>query len=364
MLGKIGNKLKKKFWKNKKVLVVGHTGFKGGWLTMILNLLGAKVYGIALNPETKPNFFNLVNLKKYLIKDLRINIENYDRLNKEIKKIKPSIIFHLAAQSKVRDSYTSSLNTIKTNVLGTANILEIFRNNSFINSLLITTTDKVYKNKNNKRSFTEIDELGGDDIYSASKSSIEIIANSYNESFFNKSRKQSIICLRAGNVIGGGDWTKDRIVKDCAESFIKNKPIKIRSPGASRPWQHVLEPLFGYLKLAEKLYTNKKFVGSWNFGPNFKNNLKVLDVAKFGIKVLKSKSKISFNKPKYYESEHLSLDNKKSFKYLKWKTFLKPKDALKLAFDWYKFYYDNIDNKKLVVKFTFLQIKEYTKKFF
>jgi len=243
--------LKKKFWKNKKVLVVGHTGFKGGWLTLILNLLGAKVYGVALKPETKPNFFNLVNLKKYLIKDLRINIENYDKLNKEIKKIKPSIIFHLAAQSKVRDSYTSSLNTIKTNVLGTANILEIFKNNSFINSLLITTTDKVYKNKNNKRSFTEIDELGGDDIYSASKSSIEIIANAYNESFFNKSKKQSIICLRAGNVIGGGDWTKDRIVPDCIRAIKNKKKIILRNPKSIRPWQHVLEPLVGYIIIAE-----------------------------------------------------------------------------------------------------------------
>ena len=221
--------MNKRFWNNKKVLVVGHTGFKGGWLTIILNLLGAKVYGISLNPETKPNFYSLVNLKKYLIKDLRINIENYKNLNKEIQKIKPQLIFHLAAQSKVRDSYIDSLSTIKTNVIGTSNLLEILKNNKFINSLLITTTDKVYRNNNRKKLFNENDELGGDDIYSASKSAIEIITNAYNESFFKKSKNQSIITLRAGNVIGGGDWAKDRIIPDCIRSIEKKKKIILRS---------------------------------------------------------------------------------------------------------------------------------------
>ena len=147
-----------------------------------------------------------------------------------------------------------------------------------------------------------------------------------------KKSKCNIATVRSGNCIGGGDWTKDRIIKDCAEKFIKNKPLKIRSPEASRPWQHVLEPLFGYLRLAEKLYTDKKFIGSWNFGPNFKTNLKVLDVAKFGIKLLNSKSKISFNRPKYYRSEHLSLDSKKIFKIFKMEKHFKPKEALKISF--------------------------------
>lgn len=355
--------INKNFWKNKKVLITGHTGFKGSWLTLILSMLGAKVYGYALSPISKPNFFDGLKLRKYLKKEYRDNINNKNKLKKVVNLVKPNIVFHLAAQSSVLQSYQTPEDTIKTNLIGTYNILDSVRFVSSVKSMIIVTTDKVYLNLEKKKKFREDDHLGGYDIYSGSKACCEVIAHSFLNSFLKKTNC-NIATVRSGNCIGGGDWTKDRIVKDCAESFIKNRPIKIRSPEASRPWQHVLEPLFGYLKLAEKLYTNKKFVGSWNFGPNFKNNLKVLDVAKFGIKVLKSKSKISFNKPKFYESEHLSLDSKKSYKYLKWKTFLKPKDALKLAFDWYKFYYNNPTNKKLVVNFTFSQIKEYKKKFF
>ena len=358
--------MKKKFWKNKKVLVVGHTGFKGGWLTMILNLLGAKVYGIALNPETKPNFFNLVNLKKYLIKDLRINIENYDRLNKEIKKIKPSIIFHLAAQSKVRDSYTNSLNTIKTNVLGTTNFLEILRDNSFINSLLITTTDKVYKNKNNKLSFTEHDELGGDDIYSASKSAIEIIANAYNKSFFNKSKKQSIICLRAGNVIGGGDWTKDRIIPDCIRAIDNKKKIILRNPKSIRPWQHVLEPLLGYIIIAENTYKNKnKLDMAFNFGPSNLNFIDVKTLTELLIKSLRINKKIEYKKSRdnFYEKKYLFLNSKKAKEKIEWESILSLEETVKLTADWYKEYFNknNLENKTIHQVLNYLN-KYYEKK--
>lgn len=358
--------MKKKFWKNKKVLVVGHTGFKGGWLTIILNLLGAKVYGIALKPETKPNFFNLVNLKKYLIKDLRINIENYEKLNKEIKKIKPSIIFHLAAQSKVRDSYTSSLNTIKTNVLGTTNVLEILRNNPFINSLLITTTDKVYKNKNNKLSFTEVDELGGDDIYSASKSAIEIIANAYNESFFNKSKKQSIICLRAGNVIGGGDWTKDRIVPDCIRAIDNKKKIILRNPKSIRPWQHVLEPLLGYIIIAENTYKNKnKLDMAFNFGPSSLNCIDVKTLTELLIKSLRINKKIKYKKLRdnFYEKKYLFLNSKKAKQKIKWESILSLEETVRLTADWYREYFNknNLENKTISQVLNYLN-KYYEKK--
>ena len=350
-----------KFFKNKKILITGHTGFKGSWLTLILSSLGAKVYGYALNPISKPNFFDNLKLTRYLVKDFRENILNQKKLKKVIKKYKPEIIFHLAAQSSVIVSYKKPKETINTNVIGTINLLESLRKKNSVKSLVIVTTDKVYLNLENKKKFKEGDHLGGYDIYSGSKASCEVLAHSYSNSFFKKN-KCNIATVRSGNCIGGGDWTKDRIVKDCAESFIFNKNITIRSPNATRPWQHVLEPIFGYLKLSKNLYLKKKFEGSWNFGPNVKNNMKVIEVAKFGKSFLKSKSKIKITKKKYYESENLSLDSSKSRKYLNWKTFLKPKDALKLSFDWYKSYY-KIKNKRKLIDLTFRQINNYKKKF-
>ena len=351
----------KDFWKNKKVLVTGHTGFKGSWMTLILSSLGAKVYGYALDPISKPNFFDGSKLSKFLKKDVRANILNFGKLSNTIKKIKPSIVFHMAAQSSVLVSYKNPSDTIKTNILGTTNFLQSLISCKSVKSAIVVTTDKVYLNLEKKNKFKEIDHLGGYDIYSGSKASCEVLTHSYSNSFFKKS-KCKIATVRSGNCIGGGDWTKDRIVKDCAESFLFNKKIILRSPKASRPWQHVIEPIFGYLKLAEKLFKNKKFQGSWNFGPNIKNNMRVIDVAKFGKKYLNSKSKIKFTSQKFYESEHLSLDSSKAKKELKWKTFLKPKDALKLSFDWYKFYYKNKNNKKLL-ELTLKQINNYKKEY-
>jgi len=330
-----------KFWKNKKILIIGHTGFKGGWLTMILNLLGAKIYGISLQPDTNPNFYNLTNLKKYLVKDKKINIENYKLLNSEIKKIKPEIIFHLAAQSKVRDSYINPLKTITTNTLGTVNILEIFKNNKFIKTLLITTTDKVYKNTNNKRFFKETDELGGDDIYSASKSSIEIITNSYIKSFFSKSKERSIICLRAGNVIGGGDWSKDRIIPDCIKAIKNKKSILLRNPKSIRPWQHVLEPLIGYIIVAEKIYKKKNNLGlAINFGPNRSNCVEVKRLTKKLVSNLILKNKIIERKSgdNFYEKQYLYLNSNKALKNINWKTILTFEQTIKLTAEWYNIY--------------------------
>jgi len=349
----------KNFWKNKKVLITGHTGFKGSWMTLILSNLGAKIYGYALNPISKPNFFDGSNLKKYLKKDIRANIQDSRKLSKIVNKIKPHVVFHMAAQSSVLVSYKNPEDTIKTNVIGTINVLQALKNCKSVKAAIIVTTDKVYLNLEKKKKFKETDHLGGYDIYSGSKASCEVLTHSYLNSFFQNSNCK-IATVRSGNCIGGGDWTKDRIIKDCAESFYFNKNITIRSPKATRPWQHVMEPIFGYLKLAEKLSLNKKFIGSWNFGPNLKNNIKVINVAKFGKKILNSNSKINFTKQKYYESQHLSLDSSKASKYLSWKTYLKSKEALKLTFDWYKFYYQN---KNKIIDFTFDQINNYKKKF-
>jgi len=355
--------IEKKFWKNKKILITGHTGFKGSWLTLILSDLGAKVYGYALNPISQPNFFDGSGLKKFLKKDFRENILNLKKLKNTIGKVKPDIVFHLAAQSSVLVSYRDPVGTIKTNTIGTINLLEAARSSKNIKCMVIATTDKVYKNLEKKIRFKENSPLGGQDIYSASKASCEILTESYLKSFyFLKGTKCNIATVRSGNCIGGGDWTKDRIIKDCAEAFLENKNLFIRIPNASRPWQHVMEPLFGYLKLAEKLYydNKRKYIGSWNFGPNIKNNLKVLEVAKYGRKILKSKSKILKTRQIFYESHHLSLDSSKAFKFLKWKTILNAKQALKLSFEWHKFY----NNKSLrykIVNFTINQIKNYKK---
>jgi len=355
---------KNNFWKNKTVFVTGHTGFKGSWLTLILSSLGAKVVGYALNPISKPNFFDGAKLTKFLKKDYRSDIKDLKKLKSAIKKIKPSIVLHLAAQSSVLVSYKNPKDTIETNVIGTMNVLEAIRSCKSVKSALIVTTDKVYLNLEKKLKFKENDSLGGHDVYSGSKAACEILTQSYLKSFYSKKNNCKIASVRSGNCIGGGDWTKDRIVKDCVESFLFNKNLFIRSPNASRPWQHVIEPLFGYLKLAEKLYFDDtgNYVGSWNFGPNTKNNLKILDVAKYGKKILKSKSKILKTKQIFYESEHLSLDSIKSFKLLKWKTLLTAKEALKLTFEWYKFYYNKTSRNK-IVKFTLDQIHLYKKKF-
>ena len=350
------------FWKNKKVLVTGHTGFKGSWLTLLLKSLGANVVGYALNPISKPNFFDNLKLGKFLKHDYRENILNLKKLKNVIRKTKPSVVFHLAAQSSVLVSYQEPKKTIETNVVGTINFLEAIRIVNSVKSAIVVTTDKVYLNLEKKKKFKESSRLGGYDIYSSSKATCEILTESYVKSFYSSSRC-NIATVRSGNCIGGGDWTKDRIIKDCVESFINNKNLIIRSPNATRPWQHVLEPLCGYLKLAEKLYydNKKRYIGSWNFGPSTKNNLKVKEIALIGKEMLSSRSKIIIKKKKFYESENLSLDSSKSFKFLRWKTHLSDVQALKMTFHWFKNFY-NKSAKKNIIKFTFQQIDHFKNK--
>jgi CDP-glucose 4,6-dehydratase len=350
-------KLNSRFWKNKKVFVTGHTGFKGSWLTLILKILGAKVYGYALNPISRPNFFDGVGLSRFLEKDYRNNIQDIKKLKSAIKNTKPSVVIHLAAQSSVLVSYIDPIDTIKSNVIGTMNILEAIKNQKSVKVGVIITTDKVYLNLEKKKKFKENEALGGHDLYSGSKAASEIIFQSYKKSFF-QNTKCNISTVRSGNCIGGGDWTKDRIMKDCAEKLIHNKKLIIRRPKATRPWQHVIEPLVGYLLLVQKMYRNSKYSSAWNFGPGLKNNLKVIDFVKFCQKTLKSKSKIKIIKNKLYESTNLALDSSKSFKYLNWKTIFTAKEAIKYTLDWYKFYFQSNSRKK-IISFSQKQIKNY-----
>ena len=356
--------MRKSFWKNKRVFVTGHTGFKGSWLVLILNHLGAKVTGYALNPISKPNFFDNLKLTKLLEKDYRQDIQNFSNLNKAIKKSKPNIVFHLAAQSSVLVSYKNPDDTLKTNVIGTFNLLKSIKLNKSIKSAIIVTTDKVYQNEGKKINFDENSKLGGYDLYSSSKACCEIITESFNNSFIGK-KNCRIATVRSGNCIGGGDWTEDRIVKDCVEAFIKKKRLLIRSPNSTRPWQHVMEPICGYLKLAERLSSKggRKYIGSWNFGPN-NINLSVLNLAKLGKKIFNSKSKIIIskeNKKSRHEAKYLSLNSKKSLKKLKWKVYMRPEKSLKLTFDWFKIFYQNRENEKKIINFTIDQFKNFHK---
>ena len=358
-------KLNKKFWNKKKVLVTGHTGFKGGWLLTILNYLGSEVSGYALNPQGKNNFFNSTKIKKILTHDVRKNIKNLNDLKSSIKDIKPEIIFHLAAQSSVIESFKESNNTVLTNIVGTSNILEAVRNVKSVKCLIIVTTDKVYQNYKLKKYFDENSILGGDDIYSGSKACCEILTNSYRKSFFTK-HDCKIATVRAGNCFGGGDWTKDRIVKDALESFHDNKVLYVRNPDATRPWQHVIEPLSGYLLLAEKLYSRNgyNYSGAWNFGPSLRQNMKVLELTKIIKSNLNSKSQIIFKKRdrrfnnkkfKIFESKHLNINSKKAYKKLKWKPELTIKEAIHLTVDWYKSFRQNKDLFDVTNK----QVKKY-----
>ena len=320
-------------------------------------MLGAKVSGYSINPISKKNFFSSVKLKKIFFRDYRKNIQNFKNFEECIKKTKPQIIFHLAAQPQVLESFKNPLDTVLTNIVGTANLLEIIKKYKFIKSIVIVTTDKVYKNNEKKIKFSENDQLGGDDLYSSSKACADIITHSYFKSFLENSTC-GIATARAGNCIGGGDWTKFRILTDASEAFLRNKNLYIRSPNSTRPWQHVLESLYGYIILAEKIFGNKqkKYCTSWNFGPSRKKNLKVISFAKILKSKMKSKSKLILRKKiDKREKKNLDLDSRKANNELLWKSFLSINDTLKLTAEWYLAEFKKQD----MYKFTRLQIEEF-----
>ena len=344
-----------KFFKGKKIFITGHTGFKGSWLAYILYLSGAKVAGYSLKPKNKFDNFYLLKLNKK-IQNYFGDVRDEKNLIKKIKNFKPDIIFHLAAQPLVKESYDSPKFTFSTNLLGTLNVLEAIREVKNIKSALIITSDKCYKNYEKKGGYSEEDELGGDDPYSASKAAAENIFHSYQKSFFKHKNKIGLVSVRAGNVIGGGDWSKDRIIPDLIKSIISNKKFTIRSPKSTRPWQNVFDLLNGYLILSIKIYGNNKFNGSWNFGPN-DSHVTVKEVISKLIKILKVNKKIFIKiDKKIKETELLSLKTDKSKKYLKWKPKLSFNQNLKITGDWYLCYINskvNIENisKKQVESF-------------
>jgi len=310
----------KRFWKNKKVFITGHTGFKGTWLSIFLNMFNAQIFGYSLKPE-ELSLFNQTKIFELCKKNFYSDINDLKKLKKKLSQSKPEIIFHLAAQPLVSDSYSDPVNTFNTNIIGTVNLLEAARNIKSVKSIVIITTDKVYKINNFNKSYVENDEIGGKDPYSASKACSEIIVNSYIESFVKKGfLKNKISTARSGNVLGGGDYSKNRLMPDILNAINYNKKLVIRSPKHVRPWQHVIEPIYGYLLLAQKQY-QKKITNpnhAWNFGPRKDNFITVNQIIK-KVKKIKKIKKIIIKKSKIKETKILKLNSNKAMKNLNWK---------------------------------------------
>tara|TARA_A100001011_G_C14304495_1_gene842442 strand:+ start:1578 stop:2627 length:1050 start_codon:yes stop_codon:yes gene_type:complete len=344
-----------KYFKEKKIVVTGHTGFKGSWLVSWLHLLGADIMGISLNPTTKPNHFDYIK-KNIKIKDIRLDINNHIKVSQVIKKFKPDIVFHLAAQALVSKSYVEPRLTFQTNTLGVFNILNSVKSLKKKCSVIIVTSDKCYKNKEITRSYKEEDELGGDDFYSASKASSEILIRAFFLSFLKNNDIMRICTARAGNVVGGGDWSDDRLIPDCIKKWSKQKKVFIRNPHSTRPWQHVLEAISGYLYLAYNLEKKKNLNGSsFNFSNNDIKNITVRDfLTKFKKNWKNSRWQISNNKI-FHENNLLQLNSTKSKKILKWKNKMTLNQTVELTSKWYLQFYKN---KKIL---TFDQIEYFMK---
>jgi CDP-glucose 4,6-dehydratase len=330
------------FYRGKKVLVTGDTGFKGSWLSLWLVEMGAVVIGYSLPPLTNRDHYNLIGIKNR-ITHIDGDLRDSEKLNEVVSKYQPEIVFHLAAQALVRYSYENPKETFDTNIAGSVNILEAVRNYNFVKSLVYVTSDKAYKNKEWIWGYRENDELGGHDPYSASKAAAEIVFSSYVDSYFAKNNDIGLATVRAGNVIGGGDWAKDRIIPDCINAISAGKEIEVRNPNATRPWQHVLEPLSGYLLLGMKLYTNPtEYSGAWNFGPNA-SSIKTVNILAEKVIEVFGKGKIFHNyDPKAnHEASLLHLSCDKSNTILNWYPTWDFDKTIEKTIKWYLGYLSN-----------------------
>lgn len=343
------------FWKNKRVLVTGHTGFKGTWLCILLQLLGAEVSGYGLEPPTKPSLFECCKMGKKM-ESTQGNICDGSTLTATIERIRPDIVFHLAAQSLVRYSYHNPVETYATNVMGTVNLLEAVRSIETVRAVVNVTTDKCYDNREWVWGYRENDSLGGKDPYSSSKACSELVTEAYRQSFF-QNYGASIASARAGNVIGGGDWAKDRLIPDCIKSILQNETIILRNPQSTRPWQHVFDPLRGYLMLAENLYTNgSDFAECWNFGPSECNIKTVQWIVERLCKGWKHKIDYQFAKDvSWHEANYLKLDSSKAASRLGWHSLWNIDIAIEKTLEWVDAYSNN-DNMYF---FSQCQVNEY-----
>ena len=336
------------FWCGKKVFLTGHTGFKGGWLSIWLKHLGAEVTGYSLRPTVNPSLFESAKVADGM--DSRIaDIRSLEELQHSIHASSPDIIFHLAAQPLVRYSYDYPIETYSTNVMGTVNLLEAARVCKSVQSIVVITTDKVYKNEEWIWPYRENEQLGGYDPYSNSKACSELVVQAYRNSFFHEI---AISTARAGNVVGGGDWSADRLLPDLMRAFVSSQEVKIRNPASIRPWQHVIEPLCGYLKLAQAGYERgTSFSGAWNFGPSEDKLFSVKEVADLAVNLWGESTKWVAGEEDFskHEARNLRLDSSKAALELGWQSMLSVADSIGLTIEWEKRFQLGEDPKKIII---------------
>lgn len=322
-------------YRGRRVLVTGHTGFKGSWLSLWLKQLGAELVGISLAPETKPSHWKLLGLES-TVRHYELDIRQATEVARVFRATQPEMVFHLAAQPLVRRSYRGPLDTWSTNVMGTANVLEACRDTGSVRAILVVTTDKCYENQEWDWGYRETDRLGGHDPYSASKAGAELVAASYRSAFFHAEDAPLLASARAGNVIGGADWSEDRLIPDLVRSMAAQQSLEIRSPNATRPWQHVLEPLSGYLLLGQKLIEgDKNFANAWNFGPERSGNCTVADVLDLLQTHWPEMKWHQTGAPQPHEANLLYLDSTKAHSQLGWQPLWSLDTTLEKTADWY-----------------------------
>ena len=344
------------FWKNKSVFLTGHTGFKGGWLALWLSSMGAKVTGYALAPNTTPNLFDMLAIDSLIEQSHIADIRDLATLQKAMSEAKPDIVIHMAAQPLVRYSYANPVETYATNVMGTVHILESTRTIESVRATVVVTTDKCYENRERGAGYREDEAMGGFDPYSSSKGCAELVSSAYRQSYFSKSANH-LASARAGNVIGGGDWSEDRLIPDAIKAFESGNTLMIRNPLATRPWQHVLEPLSGYLILAQSLFQDgEKFSSAWNFGPKDADNRSVQEVISSLCQQWGPDAKWqqdSSSQP--HEAGLLKLDCSKASKQLRWEPKWNLETAIEKIIQWHKAYLAKENMQALTLK----QIDQY-----
>lgn len=329
-------------YNGKTVLVTGHTGFKGSWLSIWLNMMGAKVVGYSLDPYSERGNFEACHLHDRLLADVRGDTRDYEKLNQTIKQYRPEIIFHLAAQALVRKAYAHPKETYETNLMGSLNIMEAVRENDCVKTVVMITSDKCYENVEQIWGYKETDRMGGYDPYSSSKGCTELMISSYRNSYFNPQdyakHGKAVASVRAGNVIGGGDWSADRLIPDCIRFIEAGKDIEIRNPIATRPWEHVLEPLSGYLRVGEKLIEDPvKYATSFNFGPHISANKTVWEVVSRLVGYYGKGKVVDVSNPAdLHENTLLNLDVTKAYVMLGWEARWNLQEAIEKTVDWYK----------------------------